>query len=55
MEIEIDKGHNKKKYNFLGQKSLNDFQIYGEFKDFQMKSDPKELGKEYLKELPSLN
>jgi len=29
MEVAIDKGKNKMKYNFLGQKKLNDFQIFG--------------------------
>lgn len=29
VEVQIDKGKNPQKYNFLGQKSLNDFQIYG--------------------------
>ena len=35
----------------MGQKSLNDFQIFGEFKNFSINSDAKELGKEYLGEV----
>ena len=31
VEIAIDRGKNPMKYNFLNQKALNDFQIYGEF------------------------
>lgn len=40
IEINIDKGKNPLKYNFLGQKALNDYQIYGEFKDFQINVNP---------------
>ena len=29
VEIAIDKGKNRVKYNFLSQKALNDFQIFG--------------------------
>jgi len=41
VEIAIDKSKNPMKYNFLNQKSLNDFQIYGEFPQFELNSDPK--------------
>lgn len=34
VEIAIDRSKNPFKYNFLSQKSLNEFQIYGEFKNF---------------------
>ena len=48
IEIAIDKSKNPMKYNFLGQKALNQFQIYGEFKDFDLKINSRELGKAYL-------
>lgn len=38
MEILIakDKAENPMKYNFLRQKNLNDYQIYKDFKNFNM-------------------
>ena len=48
IEIALDKAKDPFKYNFLGQKSLNDFQIFGEFKSFSISSDAKEIGKGYL-------
>ena len=44
IEIALDKGKNPFKYNFLRQKALNEFQIYGEFKDFEMNVNGKDLG-----------
>jgi len=41
VEIAIDKSKNPMKYNFLNQKSLNDFQINVEFPQFELNSDPK--------------
>ena len=38
---------------FLGQKSLNDEQIYKEFKDFEVKSDAKQIGNDYLNKMKS--
>ena len=49
VEIAIDKGKNPHKYNFLGQKALNDFQIYGQFREFELNVNAKEIGKEYLR------
>ena len=51
LEIEIDKSKNPLKYNFLSQKSLNEFQIYGEFKDFSINANHKEIGKKYFEEV----
>lgn len=45
MEITIDRAKNPSKYNFLKQKNLNDFQIYTEFRDFELDIDRNELGK----------
>ena len=51
MEIEIDKSKNPLKYNFLSQKSLNDFQIYGQFKNFAITANQRDIGKGYLEEV----
>ena len=55
VEVAIDRGKNPKKYNFLGQKALNEFQIYGQFQDFELNNNPKQLGIEYLRQLPKIN
>lgn len=48
IQIALDKAKNPFKYNFLSQKSLNEFQIYGEFKNFSINSNPRQIGKNYL-------
>ena len=41
--------NNPQKYNFLGQKALNDYVIYKEFDEFGLNIDKKNLGDQYLK------
>lgn len=48
MEIKKDKTNNPQKYNFLGQKLLNDYQIYREFDNFKLNIDRNNLGNQYL-------
>lgn len=49
-EILRDKLRNPHKYIFLGQKGLSDFQIFEEFKEFQVDNNQRKLGVEYLNE-----
>ena len=41
IEIQRDKAKDPLKYQFLSQKSLNEFQIYGEFKEFAIELNPR--------------
>ncbi len=50
----MDKIVNKQKYLLLSKRQLDDDQIFNEFKDFELKIDPKELGKNYLNELKQI-
>ena len=54
MDIEIDRGKNPLKYHFLSQKALTKEQIYEEFENFEVNSNGRELGKNYLRQLPSI-
>ena len=51
LEIAKDKITNPQKYNFLGQKALNDYVIYKEFDEFGLNIDKKNLGDKYLREV----
>lgn len=53
MEILIakDKAENPMKYNFLRHKNLNDYQIFKDFKNFNMEVDGKQLGNSYLNQV----
>jgi hypothetical protein len=43
------------KYNFLRQKQLSDYQIFKDFKNFNIEIDGKQLGNSYLRQVINKN
>lgn len=43
------------KYNFLRQKQLSDYQIFKDFKNFNIEIDGKQLGNSYLRQIINKN
>lgn len=55
MLMRIDKSMNSLKYQIMKRKGFTEEEIYHQTKEFNLPSNPKDLGKKYLKELRSKN